>query len=245
MTPLGGGTCVFAFLKAVTLQDVGSHPRAPVPPYGSQYLVLIFGHMHWVLRLLVPLVVVFTTDANAQVNGKKKLITTLGYGFAWPSFVSDSLSSSPSGNALDFSFDYGIARRWAIGLHYQRIGAHKVFGQYLSVRATTYEVMVTYALIARERSALNAMLGLGPGLTSFTVKGDRLSAETQAGAFSFGVRYWRCLSTSVGAFGTLWFTSVGSGDLSYADQSLLKENGSALTVAWRGAQLTFGAVVRF
>ncbi len=196
-------------------------------------------------RLLFSICLIGSIAAHPQVSGKKKLIVTLGYGVALSHFRSDALSDASTGTSLDFAFDYGIARKWAMGLHYQRIGAHHIFNAEQSVRATTYELTLSYALIMRERSALDAMIGFGQGIASFTLKSDRLSSDAKSGSLSFGARYWKCITPCFGTYGSIWYTNVGNAPLTYADPSSAQLNGSSSTVEWRGVQITVGALVRF
>ena len=200
--------------------------------------------------LLLPIAIAaMANTAPAQAVHRHHLLTSLGAGaglITLSNTVDTISSSNTTAGSITFRFNYAIADRWSLGVHYDRIGTDRAGKAVELLRFTTYLLEGTYRPWIGERGALETSLAVGPAIMSLRPFDQSLPLRGRSNAACFSVRYLHRFGSTMGAFVSVEHTASNSMPVTdFNGDPIELANGQVLNLDWNGQRVNAGVVVVF
>lgn len=201
------------------------------------------------LVLWVLLSVLCVGQAQAQLVGKKNLVTAVGIGGAWGELRSPLRAfDAPGAYGGNFSFAFGYAfnANWGMGIRYDRLGLAESVDTMAQARIALLHVHGIYRPWQNDHHAIEVETGFGSSSFAFRGLNERLPLEANSWSVNGSLRYLRRVHKSILAFVALRGHTTGRPPLvdEHAEDSTLDAIPDP-TVQWRAVMVSFGLAVRW
>lgn len=187
------------------------------------------------------------TAASAQAVEAKHLVMTLGGGVGILNMASDRADladQAVESGAVRFAFGYAIARRWSLGIHYDRVGTTNHAGVLDHLHMTTYLLEGTYRPWVGQRATVECTLGIGTAAVALFAKDNRLPYTGTGSALAIGLRYWHMITYTLGIFAAVDHAASSSNAL-VVNGGTVDPDGTETYMQWNSQRITTGLLVRF